>query len=1723
MGGLKYMSYILKMRKGFWKKTRNIGFVVSFFALILLSSNLGSFFGNIKAEDYASPVGNDSDEREVQFLSTPITQEKVAEMKKINQERNASGEDLTPIIDGHGTGYACASDEYLDSLVGKMAYTGIMQDSSQNTPRTADSTSIADEQYFPAVGNQEQQGSCAAWATVYYAYGYLEARDYGWDASSGNPEYLLSPAWIYNKVVAIDMGSMPTQNAQLMTEWGVATLANMPYDDSTVEPWGEEAAWREAPYHRPWNYTLILYNPLSTIDLIKTLLSEGTPVVFGIDAYQFSSGLDDASSDYILSSSEYDNSSSLNHAQCFVGFDDSVSEGGDVGAFRVVNSWGADWMDGGYYWLTYDALKEFANESEFNQQILFITDRVDYNPRLIATWEFSDSPARLNNLLSLGAGDHSAPLATIAPHYNFYGYPSEAVFPEFMAFDISDFQPHYDSDPDMFFFVEISTVTSGVLSSFNIERYTGGSLVEISGEALNTPLTLPGYALTTFRDLDHEIKVSLELPDDPKFGYTYTIQATVANIGTNDETNVGLFLRLDGSEVGSSTFYLAAHSSQSFTFAWTPIEYKTYNFSVYAPPISGEVLSANNEYSQQITIKSLRNYLMTPGYAYSWIDATGGSSIYASGGYTSTSTSLSFDFPFYDLNSSSVWFSSTGLLSFSGYIDMYYYMNLPFPSSTYSYLIAPFWDIVRPTNYIYYQDFSNYFVVEWPNMTHSDGHFAGSFELVLYRTGEIVFNYDSINYTAGGYTCGLNYGLDTDYYNSYQDLSNLTDDFSILFEMSSIDHDLEVSLDIPGGPEINNAYTITARVQNVGLNDEENVELFLEYDEVEVGYLNIPDLPVGVIETITFPWTPTAYDNYNFTVYTYAVAGEENLLNNYLTQVAYVVPIKLFDGMYINNTLNDNGIREYGTSFTYTQLSRTGFHVNCDVLYLGQLYVSSSWDEDASTRTIDNSTGSGLNFGDSNHAPMWIFNILQVGDIVPIAVIRDGDHLFNVTGDTILDLPGFGVVEVWILSDLTYPGGLAYYEKNSGILIWGHFYYLGGAGEYNFDFGATNADMVRFLFDHDVKVLVNVPEYAELGETYVITAQIQNIGKNTETNVHIDLYYNGDLVNQTEVAELIVDATETITFTWSPMVYGSYDFTAIAPPVTDESYLANNVDEKIVHVANITLFDGMVVDYNFTLYSSSYLLSYDYSRISELMFHINMDIVSGAQTQNSYWDEEVMTRIMTNAGGTLLWGSGTHAITWIFVPASIGEIVSITVDGEGDHLFNITGDTALEFPGFGPVEAWVLSDLTTPGGIAYYEKTTGILINGTFLFAGGNYNYTLKLWDSNVFDCAPPAWVEPPSDQVIEYGDALSYDVNASDAYGIHHYAINDTTQFAINTNGGITSSVTLAVGEYWVEIWACDARGNNCSAIIRITVQDTTAPTWDQTPTDRVNEYGVSFSYDVNASDLSGINHYSVNDTTNFAIDVNGVLTNASILTVGEHWANITVYDPYGNYLSAIINITVVDVAPPTWDQTPADLVIEYGIALSYNVNASDISGIDHYWINYTVTFVIDGEGVLSNTVLLAVGEYWVNITAYDPLGLYSSAIINITVQDTTVPAWVQSPVDQGIKEGTPLSYDVGASDLSGIQHYSIDDTTRFAIDTNGVITSIDPLAAGEYEVEIRAYDPYGNYCSATIKITVEKGNPIAGYEWVIIGGMIGASVVGIGIYRKKRKARNFRLTTKL
>jgi C1A family cysteine protease len=423
----------------------------------------------------------------------PMTDVDMLEMKEKVGTR-IDGVNYDVIVDGYHTGLAPPSSESWERMVGNVMLAQIPEAMTLSAPSTYD---MSTNSWFPTVGNQGGQGSCAAWAATYYCYGAVEAKDNGWTGSkTGNSAQLLSPAWTYNRVAVRSGGggSWMSENFDVIKDWGVPTLAKFPYNDANAINWGGEAAWREAPLHRGSQVVIMDARGDLAINAIKNLVAADQPVTFAIDADEFTLSLGD---DFVISANEYNSAFVLNHAQTIVGYNDSFVAAGhaDIGAFRIVNSWGAGWGESGFYWISYDAFKKIMNVS--GNELCYITDISHYTPSLLAIWHYNNPPKRIVEH-TLTIGNPSSYLDIKAPYWV---YDSLNVLPSFMVCDISEFRSYYDAGT-IKFNLEVTGGAASVISSFRIESYENGyspgAPTQASAQSLQVPKTTPGVLENNF-------------------------------------------------------------------------------------------------------------------------------------------------------------------------------------------------------------------------------------------------------------------------------------------------------------------------------------------------------------------------------------------------------------------------------------------------------------------------------------------------------------------------------------------------------------------------------------------------------------------------------------------------------------------------------------------------------------------------------------------------------------------------------------------------------------------------------------------------------------------------------------------------------------------------------------------------------------------------------------------------------------------------------------------------------------------------------------------------------------------------------------------------------------------------------------------------------------------------------------------------------------------------
>ncbi len=220
-----------------------------------------------------------------------------------------------------------------------------------------------------------------------------------------------------------------------------------------------------------------------------------------------------------------------------------------------------------------------------------------------------------------------------------------------------------------------------------------------------------------------------------------------------------------------------------------------------------------------------------------------------------------------------------------------------------------------------------------------------------------------------------------------------------------------------------------------------------------------------------------------------------------------------------------------------------------------------------------------------------------------------------------------------------------------------------------------------------------------------------------------------------------------------------------------------------------------------------------------------------------------------------------------------------------------------------------------------------------------------------------------------------------------------------------------------------------------------------------------------------------------------------------------------------------ILDMIAPTWVTNLIDQNVEFGNSLAYDLDSTDPSGIDTWWINDTNHFSITQTGLITNAIDLAVGTYGLMVNVNDTLGNILTGNFQVFVRDTIAPSWTIAPTDQTLEYGQALDYQLQASDLSGIARWTVTDSVHFAISGSGRLTNITTLDPGVYSFTVAAYDPYDNQVIATISVTVQQpGTPtqpttpppppaIPGFPFAAIFIGLMMSFLLIVVLRRKRK----------
>ncbi len=392
-----------------------------------------------KTEKHATGLKAPTDNETKEFKAKAKTVKKILPnakgLERINNARTEKGLDPLP-----KTYSVSASNEIISKQNSKTAerkYKSILSaygDIADSLPTSVDNSA---ENHFPAIGDQGYIGSCSSFATTYYAATYETARIRDLDLKA-DTDKALSPRFTYNlENDGEDAGSSLYGNFLVMYTHGApftdeASMTGYQYNGydfisgTTVNPIqylaypSTAAIWRDALKNRLTDFGTIEDTDTSGgLTNIKSMLNNEHVLVFGTsymydwDQRTVSDDPGTADDDTYAGQVAYcgmnisDPDDYSGHALTIVGYDDSIwtdidrdsqVDSFEKGAFKVANSWGADWGNQGFLWLAYDALHTAHGHTGVidDDEMIYLVAQDEYTP--LATSEVTITTARRNQL-----------------------------------------------------------------------------------------------------------------------------------------------------------------------------------------------------------------------------------------------------------------------------------------------------------------------------------------------------------------------------------------------------------------------------------------------------------------------------------------------------------------------------------------------------------------------------------------------------------------------------------------------------------------------------------------------------------------------------------------------------------------------------------------------------------------------------------------------------------------------------------------------------------------------------------------------------------------------------------------------------------------------------------------------------------------------------------------------------------------------------------------------------------------------------------------------------------------------------------------------------------------------------------------------------------------------------------------------------------------------------
>ncbi len=213
------------------------------------------------------------------------------------------------------------------------------------------------KKYTPIPKSQGQFGTCVGWSTAYAGMTILESINKSRTNREEITSNTFSPGFVYKQIKSktdtwCQLGSSISDALEILKTKGVCKYSDM--TEVNCPAYLSPSLFSKASSYKIKDYAKI-FGLFDSKDFktaaVKKSISQNNPVIIGMNTPE---SFYTAKEEWIPTET-----SSLTyggHAMCIIGYDDNKYGG----AFEIMNSWGTQWGNEGYIWISYENFHKFV-------------------------------------------------------------------------------------------------------------------------------------------------------------------------------------------------------------------------------------------------------------------------------------------------------------------------------------------------------------------------------------------------------------------------------------------------------------------------------------------------------------------------------------------------------------------------------------------------------------------------------------------------------------------------------------------------------------------------------------------------------------------------------------------------------------------------------------------------------------------------------------------------------------------------------------------------------------------------------------------------------------------------------------------------------------------------------------------------------------------------------------------------------------------------------------------------------------------------------------------------------------------------------------------------------------------------------------------------------------------------------------------------------------------